>query len=184
MLTLLAYGWYVRRPGRYRYLAVMASLALGLMAKPMLVTLPVVLLLLDYWPLKRIAGGRLAWRDWKPLVLEKMPLFLLVAGACIVTLVAQERGGTINSLEKLPLGLRLENAIIAYTVYIDKTLFPIYLAPLYPHPYAGYALETVSPAGLHQLVAITVGLFDDASGLVQVSGSGVSAGQRVVVPAS
>src|SRR5262249_17409412 len=150
MLTLLAYAWYVRRPGWQRYLAVMTSLALGLMAKPMLVTLPAVLLLLDYWPLGRVtafrkvppspcplppkpgASGverkpsgpqrapRPVWRSWQLLVLEKIPFFVLVAAVSVATWLAQEGGGTIINLEKCPMGVRLQNAVIAYAVYVCK----------------------------------------------------------------
>jgi tetratricopeptide (TPR) repeat protein len=139
MLTLLAYAWYVRRPGWQRYLAVILSLALGLMAKPMLVTLPAVLLVLDYWPLRRIAAGGEWWNSWKALVLEKLPLFVLAAAASIVTWLAQAHGGTMISLQRIPLGIRLENALFAYAVYIGKTALPVNLAPLYPYPYAGYS---------------------------------------------
>jgi tetratricopeptide (TPR) repeat protein len=157
MLTLLAYAWYVRRPGWQRYLAVAASLALGLMAKPMLVTLPAVLLLLDYWPLGRFATGEPWWRSWKPLVLEKIPLFVLVASASIVTWIAQERGGTIITLQKFPWGIRLGNAVVAYAAYIGKMFFPVNLAPLYPLAYAGYPTEIVVTAAL--LIALLTAAF-------------------------
>jgi Tfp pilus assembly protein PilF len=125
MLTLLAYVWYVRRPRVGRYLVVAAALTLGLLAKPMLVTVPCVLLLLDYWPLRRAERpGR--------LVLEKLPLFLLVAGSCALTLYAQRAGGALSTLANLSLWQRLGNALIAYVVYLRKAIWPTDLAVYYP----------------------------------------------------
>ena len=122
MLTLLAYAWYVRRPGFVRYLAVFFALALGLMSKPMLVTLPCVLLLLDIWPLRR-------WR-----VLEKLPLLALALASCAVTVLAQQRGLAVQTLESIPLHARLANALVAYFLYLWKTIWPLNLAIFYPHP--------------------------------------------------
>jgi Flp pilus assembly protein TadD len=157
MLTLLAYAWYVRRPGWRRYLAVTASLVLGLLAKPMLVTLPAVLLLLDYWPLGRVVRGKPLWPSWKPLLLEKAPLFALVAADCIVTWIAQERGGTIMTLQKVPPGIRIENALVAYAVYMGKAIAPFNLAPLYPYRYSGYSPEILLAAAL--LIALLSAAF-------------------------
>ena len=102
MLTLLTYGWYVRRPGWGRFLVVLVF-ALGLMAKPMLVTLPFVLVLLDVWPFGRWRpgsdGGAVPLRR---LVGEKVPLLILVAGSCVLTVLAQHRGQMVTSLEELP----------------------------------------------------------------------------------
>ncbi len=149
VLTLAAYVHYVERPGPRRYLAMAACYALGLMAKPMLVTLPFLLLLLDYWPLER----------WKPraapsamnprrpksdasrrlpvtlarLLIEKAPLFGLAAVSCAMTLYAQEASGAVRSFEQLPLGLRIENAILAYIYYLSKFLWPVDLAVYYPY---------------------------------------------------
>jgi tetratricopeptide (TPR) repeat protein len=146
MLTLLAYAWYVRRPGTGRYLAVLAAFALGLLAKPMLVTLPCVLLLLDYWPLGRMKG--------RFFLLEKLPLFALTAAACLVTMYAQGRGGAVNTLEQLPLGERLMNALAAYAGYLGELIWPARLAPFYPHPRGRLLLEQAGRAGL-LLVVIT-----------------------------
>src|SRR5262249_26206107 len=122
VLTMLAYDWYVRRPGIGRYLCVAVAFALGLAAKPLLVTLPCALLLLDYWPLRRATAAR----DWKKLVLEKLPLFALVAGASVLTLraqlVADENAAPFY--EPKPLGLRLLQAGRAYLDYIGKTIWP------------------------------------------------------------
>ncbi|MCP3978200.1 MAG: tetratricopeptide repeat protein [bacterium] len=140
MTTLLAYAWYCKRTGPARYLVVVASLALGLMSKPMLVTLPLVLLLLDGWPLGRLAGGpagRVAFdrpRSVSFLIVEKLPLLLLSAVSSWLTGVAQKSGGAIGSLEALPFADRLANALTAYVAYLTKTIAPLGLACLYPHP--------------------------------------------------
>jgi tetratricopeptide (TPR) repeat protein len=141
MTTLFAYACYVRRPSWLRYLLMTASLALGLLAKPMLVTLPAVLLLLDYWPLRRTDG-------WRFLLLEKAPLMILAIGACIVTLLAQQSAGAISSLDDLPVGIRLQNAVIAYTVYLGKTILPQNLALLYPYARTAYSTLELAAAVL------------------------------------
>ncbi|PYK55675.1 MAG: hypothetical protein DME48_03950 [Verrucomicrobia bacterium] len=126
MLTLLAYVHYVRLPSIGRYLVVVFALACGLMSKPMLVTLPFVLLLLDHWPLDRIRG-----RFWKR-VAEKIPLLALSAISSIGTLVAQK--GAVGWTEELPILERINNAIISYVLYIWQMVWPANLAVFYPHP--------------------------------------------------
>ena len=126
MLTLLAYVHYVRLPSIGRYLVVVFALACGLMSKPMLVTLPFVLLLLDHWPLDRIRG-----RFWKR-VAEKIPLLALSAVSSIGTLVAQK--GAVGWTEELPILERINNAIISYLLYIWQMVWPANLAVFYPHP--------------------------------------------------
>jgi protein O-mannosyl-transferase len=126
MLTLLAYAHYVRLPSRGRYLLVAFVFACGLMSKPMLVTLPFVLLLLDYWPLDRIRG-----QLWKR-VWEKIPLIALSVGSSIATFVAQK--GAVGWTEELPILERIDNAIVSYVLYIWQMLWPINLAVFYPHP--------------------------------------------------
>jgi len=143
MLTLSAYVAYVQRPRLRRYLVVLLFFALGLMAKPMLVTLPFVLLLLDFWPLGRMSqepdpAGRWApSRNWRatvvPLVWEKLPLLALAVASSIVTFVVQRRGGSVVSLDAIPLNLRLANALVSYVAYIGKMLWPARLAVLYPY---------------------------------------------------
>src|SRR5262249_19549438 len=125
---------YARRPGPGRYLPVVAFFALGLAAKPMLVTLPFVLLLLDYWPLGR-AGA--AWRGGRAgaLVAEKVPLLVLAGLSCGVTLRAQQPA--IQSLEAVPLGARLANGLVAYVAYLGKAAWPVDLGVLYPLPPGG-----------------------------------------------
>ncbi len=131
MLTLLLYVGYAARPSVRRYLAVALLFALSLLAKPMAVTFPLVLLLLDYWPLQRIA--------WPPapavarrLFFEKAPLLALSAAASVLTFLAQRNYGAVVSLTHLPLAARAANAAVAYLAYIGKALWPTDLAVLYP----------------------------------------------------
>ncbi len=139
MLTLLAYARYARRPSFGRYMAVVLLFACGLMSKPMLVTLPFVLLLLDYWPLNRIA--RLAASAQKApiakstiikLVLEKIPLIVLSVGSSVVTFLAQQPA--IGGTEELSVSSRVGNALVSYIAYIWQMLWPARLALFYPHP--------------------------------------------------
>ena len=131
MATLWAYAAYVRRPGWPRYLLVLLLFALGLMAKPMLVTLPCVLLLLDYWPLGRLGLGRQTGRPpaWK-VVLEKVPLFFLSAASCWLTIWAQSQ---VYAFKELALPWRVGNAMVSYAQYIRQTFWPFGMAAYYPH---------------------------------------------------
>jgi tetratricopeptide (TPR) repeat protein len=163
MLTLGAYVHYVRRPGTIRYLLVFCSLGLGLMAKPMLVTLPCVLLLLDYWPLGRLRFGDAAATNGRPaskkarakswqegslrwLLIEKLPLFALAAASCAITWYVQQKGGAVQSLTKYPLEARLSNVPVAYCTYLAKMVLPVDLAPLYPHSKAALPAWQVAGA--------------------------------------
>ena len=132
MLTLLAYVEYTRRPSRLRMAAVTGIFAAGLMAKPMLVTLPFVLLLLDLWPLQRWSRSEL--RALIPLVNEKLPLFVLTVASSVITVVVQSRGGAMAGLQTVPLGLRVENAITSATAYLSKMMWPVDLSLLYSLP--------------------------------------------------
>lgn len=156
LLALSAYGWYAIKPDVKRYLLVALLFALGLTAKPMVITLPFVLLLLDYWPLKRVGGQRVANGTERKkrkksvvhppvsqstlgrLVLEKLPLLALCAGSAVLTIIAQRSGGTVRSLHTFPLLVRVENAVISYATYIFKTLLPVHLAAFYPYPRRGF----------------------------------------------
>ncbi len=151
MLTLLCYFRYARRPGPGRFLPVFAALALGLLAKPMLVSLPLVLLVLDWWPLGR-AGRPAAATVARPsrlfpLLVEKAPLFLLAAASGIVTMLAQQRGGALRTLAILPLGARAATAVTAAALYLWKMVWPRGLAILYPHP-------LVAPPSWHWIAAL------------------------------
>lgn len=125
-LTLLAYTQYAQRGQRTYYLLSLLCFVLGLLSKPMLVTLPCLLLLLDYWPLERDA--------WRKLVLEKTPFFALAIASILVTLAVQQKGGAVSSLDNLPFDLRLANAVVSYPRYIGKIFWPHDLSVLYPHP--------------------------------------------------
>jgi tetratricopeptide (TPR) repeat protein len=165
MLGLGAYVRYARAPSIARYLAVAALLALGLMSKPMLVTLPFVLLLLDYWPLKRFAPStsvksKAKWLDWwerqslrRRLILEKVPLIALSAISGTVTFLSQRQA--LGWTEDLPVSLRFNNAVVTYIAYIWQMLWPAKLAVFYPHPESRVPLWEIILA-LAVLIAITL----------------------------
>ncbi len=141
MLTMFSYARYAAHPGINRYLPVVGFFMLGLMAKPMLITLPFVLLLLDYWPLRRMqfnppADDRHSLQQRSPGLLlfwEKIPLFILALASSVVTFLAQKSGGALGSVEIYPLTTRVANAIVAYVKYIGKMIWPANLAVFYPH---------------------------------------------------
>jgi tetratricopeptide (TPR) repeat protein len=155
ILTLGAYARYARSPDRSRYAMVVLMLALGLMAKPMLITIPFVLLLLDYWPLGR-AGGE-AWSP--PRVLEKLPLFGLSGLSLLITYVPLLRRGQITEFDALPLDARVTNALYSYLVYAGKMFWPQPLAVVYPHPEGRLPLLPVATALAFLLVGTGVGLW-------------------------
>lgn len=136
MLTMLAYLGYVRKPNAARYLLTLLAFALGLMAKPMLVTLPFVLLLLDYWPLNRIENISLVQPSSRQtivrLVFEKIPFFIFSTLSSVITFLAQRAGQAVVPLDVLPFHLRLINAVIACARYLGKILWPADLAIFYP----------------------------------------------------
>ncbi len=133
MLTLAAYARYGRAPSPPRYLLVTLLFAFGLMSKPMLVTLPFVLLLLDYWPLGRIGGQKSeVGSRVRRLLTEKIPLFALSALSCIATLFAQRQDP--SAIDQLPFLWRLNNTFVSYVTYIWQMLWPARLAVFYPHP--------------------------------------------------
>jgi len=150
LLTLWAYVRYVDKKNVRNYLLVILFLALGLMSKPMLVTLPFVLLLLDFWPLKRFGEVRPA-----RLVFEKVPLFILLIGSCVVTFIAQKSGGAIRFSEFNSLYFRITNALVSYFEYLRNMLWPSGLSVFYPHP--GNALPIWKPlACTIVLVVVTI----------------------------
>ncbi len=171
LLALEAYRRYVRRPSFLRYTLLLGVFALSLLAKPMLVTLPFLLLLLDYWPLRRFpthaatlgqrAGpGSETTEEGTPavplsrLLLEKVPLLAIAAGSCMVTLYAQLNGAVV-SLDKVPLAVRVANAVLAYTGYLRKMVWPTDLAILYPHPGSQISVTAVLGSAF-VLTALTV----------------------------
>ncbi|HET6319378.1 MAG TPA: tetratricopeptide repeat protein [Chloroflexota bacterium] len=168
MLSLLAYAAFARRPSAARYALVGAAIVLGLMSKSMLVSLPVVLLLLDFWPLERVrlahhplpesAAGRgpaAAGADARSplpltrLVLEKLPLITLSAAAAGLTLLAQQSMGAFRSLDQVSTAWRVVNAPLAYSTYLYQTLWPTRLAAFYPHP----AMIAGTPLGNYRWLA-------------------------------
>ena len=163
-LMLSAYASYARAPSIGRYLLVALLFTAGLMSKVMLVTAPVILLLLDFWPLRRTGPSKPQFRSralvfgaQSPavirLILEKLPLLVLSAGACVVTFVVQKRA--VGAIPPLPLSWRVENAVVSYVIYVWQTLWPTRLAAFYPHPNDTLASwEVILAAGF--LVAITV----------------------------
>jgi tetratricopeptide (TPR) repeat protein len=159
MLTLWAYVRYAEHPARHRYLVVAAVFVLGLMAKPMLVTTPLLLLLLDYWPLGRFSSeglraGRGSSAVWK-LAWEKAPLFILAVVSAVLTYLAAQREGAVHSFEQTPVAVRLENALVSYVSYIGKMVWPHDLAVLYPYPRDGFPAWQVAGAGV-LLVCVSV----------------------------
>ena len=176
LLALYAYDRYARTGRRTLYVAVAVLFALGLMAKPQVVTLPFVLLLWDYWPLQRIGSARAANegphsvangvphsfapagnmpRSFSFLLWEKAPLFALAAGDSIITLIAQRSGNAVRTLAELSVRARLENVFVSYLRYVGKAFWPSRLVPLYPHP--GNSIPFWQAAGaVLVLVAITV----------------------------
>jgi tetratricopeptide (TPR) repeat protein len=156
LLTLMSYGWYAHKRSIGRYAVVAGLFALGLAAKPMVVTLPILLLLWDYWPLERVAFESSARPTLFQLVAEKVPLLAMSAASCWVTLYAQHRGGALGTVELLPLGFRVENAIYSYAAYVGKAIWPSGLAVFYPHPENSLAVWKVLAAGV--LLATITGL--------------------------
>jgi len=144
VLTLGAYLRYTRRRSATRYAVLMALFALGLLAKPMLVTLPFLLLLLDLWPLQRFT----AESKWRPLIWEKLPLLALAAAASVVTMLVQKTGGAMK--ESMPFAWRVANAFVTCVAYLRDTVWPTKLAPFYPHP------ENQLPAWLIALAIVVV----------------------------
>ena len=163
MLTLLAYLRYVRRPVAARFAPVVVLFCLGLMSKPMLVTLPLALLLLDWWPLGRFhhaarPGAIPPAAAARRLFLEKAPLLGLAATSCVVTFFAQRLGGAMSYADVFPMGVRFNNAIVSYVRYLGKMLWPRQLIPFYPHP--GLVLSQTQVILCFALLAgITVGAF-------------------------
>jgi len=153
LLALGVYRWYARKPAIARYTAVAVLYALGLMAKPQIITFPFVLLLWDYWPLRRMLtagpGGPIPARKFSWLLLEKAPLFALSLGSAIMTMKAQAQAG---AMRYYPLSVRLENAIVSYVHYLKNAFWPSRLAVFYPHP----ALQAAQVIGASLLLlAIT-----------------------------
>jgi tetratricopeptide (TPR) repeat protein len=172
LLVMLNYYFYTRRPGVARYGVLVGVFVLGLLSKPMLITLPFVLLLLDYWPLGRIRFGQEACLDRtgiegrdirsvrelfvSPAVLDKIPLIVLSLVSVYVSMYSLRVGESGISLQAVPLGLRLENAIVSYAGYLKEALWPFGLAPYYPYPQGVPLLRVIWSLVL--LISVTAGV--------------------------
>lgn len=158
LLALWGYLRYLDKPGWPRYLFLIVVYLLSLLSKPMLLTFPFVLLLLDYWPLGRGARGEgrgarekassslaplPSYSSWGRLIFEKTPLFLVAAAMAAVTLEAHESRGSMVSLDTISFSARIANALTAYGWYLRSTFFPVRLAILYPHPRGNWTLLPV-----------------------------------------
>jgi Flp pilus assembly protein TadD len=148
LLAMIAYvRWTSTKTGTGPiFLTILGCFALSLMCKPMLVTLPFVLLLLDIWPLRRL-------RTWG-LIIEKLPLFALSAASSIISVIAQDKGGAISSLEAISIESRLSNAVVSYAMYLWQMIWPSNLSPLYPLPASWPPLTITLSAAI--LLAITI----------------------------
>ncbi len=164
MLTMFAYARYAERPNFTRYSLVLLVFTLGLMSKPMVITLPFVLLLLDWWPLDRLARfknkataatARFQKATILRLLIEKVPMLVLTALSGVITIIAQHSGGAVATLEHISLDCRIANAFISYISYIGKTLWPSGLAVPYPNPHKSIS-DTVSLICISLFVLMTV----------------------------
>ena len=159
MLSLFLYARYVEKPVLGRYGLVLLSFSLGLMAKPMVVTLPIMLILLDVWPCRRLSGQ--SWRrNWKRVVGEKIPFLILGAAAGVVTILAEQQVGALKTLAEFSFMSRLSNAVVAYGFYLYKTVWPFHLSVHYPHPGAWPVwLVALSLAVLTVITFLTIRTF-------------------------
>jgi tetratricopeptide (TPR) repeat protein len=170
MLTMMGYFWYVKSRTVSRYLIVVLFYILGIFSKPMLVTLPFVLLLLDFWPLKRLypfqtnstddihAGEGSRWSGLSVIILEKIPLIVLALISSGITICAQGSGGAVVSREFLPMSIRISNAITSYIAYLGKMIWPLNLAIFYPYPESVSTLWTVLSTFFLLLISIAATL--------------------------
>jgi len=166
LLALLAYGWYARQPKLRRYGLVFLLFLLALMSKPQVITFPFLLLLLDYWPLRRLstelAPGAAPERPGAPrfaffvLVLEKVPLFLLSAASAVVTVMAQRAGHALRAASGYSLLNRIETALTSYVRYLGMAVWPSKLAVLYPHPTKLFPAWQVAAATLVLLLVTAI----------------------------
>ncbi|MFI5177754.1 MAG: tetratricopeptide repeat protein [Vicinamibacterales bacterium] len=153
LLAIAAYVAYVRRGTVWRYVGVAVLYALALMSKPMVVTLPALLLVLDVWPLRRIAWPPLARGVAVRLVLEKAPLFVMAAVVAIVTFIIQKNVGAVPGVSLLPLGFRVRNALVSYVGYVGSAILPVGLAAFYPMHEISWAAAIVDAVVLAGVTA-------------------------------
>jgi tetratricopeptide (TPR) repeat protein len=143
LLALLAYDWYARKPELHRYAAVFLLFAMALMSKPQVIAFPFLVLLLDYWPLRRIVGLAPPGSNETPvrrqfsvsrILIEKLPLILLSLASSVITVLAQREGHALRGAAQFSLLNRVENALMSYVRYLDMAIWPVNLAVFYPHP--------------------------------------------------
>jgi Tfp pilus assembly protein PilF len=180
MLTVWFYVGYVKDRTASRYIAALLFFFLGLMTKPMLVTLPFALLLFDYWPLGRLNFKKHLYPVSYPhknisffdLIIEKIPFFVFTAASSVVTVYAQRSGGSVASLEVFPLGVRIANAVVAYVSYIAKMFWPVNLNAFYPHSYSLPMWQVAATASLLPYLLVGwlfyLGTLFPVIGLIQV----------------
>jgi protein O-mannosyl-transferase len=156
LLTMLAYLRYMEVPTVKRYVIICVVFSLGLMSKSMLVTLPLVLLLMDYWPLRRLwPEDKSAGITFGRLIREKIPMLILSAAVCVVTVITQNSGGAVAKIIVVPLGQRVGNALVSYCQYLIKMFWPVDLAVFYPYPVGSIAGWKIA-ASLIVLLVITI----------------------------
>jgi tetratricopeptide (TPR) repeat protein len=175
--SLLAWAYYSEKPRVGRFCVVVMTFCFGLLAKPMIVTLPFVLLLVDFWPL-----GRFRTTPLRRLILEKVPMLALAAIVSVITYLVQTGGGAVSTLEQVPLGVRIENALVSYCLYVAKFVWPANLAVIYPYDSdmpvwtaigAGLALAAITGLAIRQIGTrpyVAVGWFWFLGTLVPVIG--------------
>jgi protein O-mannosyl-transferase len=161
MLTLLAYVRYTRKQTAGRYLLVAVAFVCGLLSKPMLVTLPIILLLLDYWPLERLERSTIT-----KLVVEKIPLLALSAASATATIIAQSTWGLVP-FKTLPLAWRITNALAAYVIYIWEMIWPADLALGYSHPGSLPIWQTLAASAFLIVISICVFILRKPLGYLQ-----------------
>jgi len=155
-LTLLSYAFYTKSPGIKNYLFSLFCFLMGLMSKPMLITLPFVLLLLDFWPFKRIQPYGIIpfFKQTISLFKEKIPFFALIPVISIVTYLFQQKGGAIHSLSVIPLAVRMKNIAVAYIHYLCKMIWPFNLSVIYPYPEYLSPLQVISSLFLLLMISL------------------------------
>jgi len=166
LLTLWAYSIYAQKPesqiqgvkARFSYALALVLFALGLMSKPMLVTLPFLMLLLDFWPLRRMENNAGCWMlsSIYRLILEKLPFLILAAGSCVITLLAQSKGGSVAPVSDVTFPQRLANSVIAYGWYVFKLIWPVDLAIIHPLFRARPVEQIVTSAALMTTITAVV----------------------------
>ncbi|MBM82719.1 MAG: hypothetical protein CMJ78_19320 [Planctomycetaceae bacterium] len=158
LLSIECYRRWVQQAGKIWFALAWLGMLLSLMSKQMLVTLPFVLLLLDYWPLRRFeqpADDTNAETNVRSLIIEKLPFFAMTLVFCIIAFSAQSGGGAVNDAQRLPITYRLLNAVLVYGIYIWKTLWPVGLGIFYPHPTTNISIAATAVSGC-VLIAITL----------------------------